>query len=63
VLLNANPYLYPIVVSGIIFLAVLLDSQRTRLLDQLTRRQIRIEPHPSGSSDHSETAAANRSTG
>jgi ribose transport system permease protein len=63
VLLNANPYLYPIVVSGIIFLAVLLDSQRTRLLDQLTRRQIRIEPHPSGSSDHRETAAANRSTG
>ena len=42
-LLNANPYLYPIVVSAIIFVAVLLDSQRTRLLDRLTRRQIRIE--------------------
>jgi ribose transport system permease protein len=48
VLLNANPYLYPIVVSAIIFVAVLLDSQRTRLLDQMTRRQIRLEPQTSG---------------
>lgn len=44
VLLNANPYLYPLVVSAIIFTAVLLDSQRTRILARLTRRQIRIEP-------------------
>ena len=44
VLLNANPYLYPIVVSSIIFLAVLLDSLRNRVLDRLTRRQVRIEP-------------------
>jgi ribose/xylose/arabinose/galactoside ABC-type transport system permease subunit len=44
VLLNANPYLYPLVISSIIFLAVLLDSLRNRVLDRLTRRQIRIEP-------------------
>ncbi len=44
VLLNANPYLYPLVISAIIFIAVLLDSQRTRILARLTRRQIRIEP-------------------
>jgi ribose transport system permease protein len=44
VLLNANPYAYPLVIAGIIFVAVLLDSQRTRLLQRLTRRQIRQEP-------------------
>lgn len=44
VLLNANPYLYPLVISAIIFIAVLLDSQRTRILARLTRRRIRIEP-------------------
>ena len=30
VILNANPYLYPMITSGIIFLAVLLDSLRNR---------------------------------
>ncbi|HUF60658.1 MAG TPA: ABC transporter permease [Verrucomicrobiales bacterium] len=30
VILNANPYIYPMVTSGIIFLAVLLDSIRNR---------------------------------
>lgn len=32
VIINADPYLYPLVASGIIFLAVLLDSTRARLL-------------------------------
>ena len=40
---NANPYFYPLVTSGIIFLAVLLDSTRSRLLVSLTRRTIRVE--------------------
>ena len=31
VILNANPYLYPMITSGIIFLAVLLDSLRNRV--------------------------------
>lgn len=44
VLMNANPYAYPIVVSAIIFLAVLIDSVRTGLLQRLTQRRIRIEP-------------------
>jgi ribose/xylose/arabinose/galactoside ABC-type transport system permease subunit len=43
VLLNVNPYVYPLVISGIIFVAVLLDSQRTQLLTRLTRRLIRTE--------------------
>ncbi len=43
VLLNVNPYLYPLVISGIIFIAVLLDSQKTQLLTRLTRRLIRTE--------------------
>lgn len=42
VILNADPYIYPLVTSGIIFLAVLLDSTRTRLLAALTRRHIRV---------------------
>lgn len=43
VLLNANPYLYPLITSAIIFLAVLTDSVRTRLLSNLRRRHIRLE--------------------
>lgn len=34
VIINADPYLYPLAASGIIFLAVLLDSTRARLLNQ-----------------------------
>ncbi len=38
---NADPYLYPLVTSAIIFVAVLLDSLRSRLLARLGRRRIR----------------------
>ena len=41
VILNADPYLYPLIVSGIIFLAVLLDTSRNRIATRLTRRHIR----------------------
>jgi ribose transport system permease protein len=41
--LNADPYLYPLITSTIIFVAVLLDSARNRLLASLTRRRIRME--------------------
>jgi ribose transport system permease protein len=41
VILNADPYLYPLIVSGIIFLAVLLDTTRSRLSARLRRRHIR----------------------
>lgn len=44
VILNADPYLYPLVTSAVIFLAVLLDSTRVRVLSHLTRRKIRVEP-------------------
>jgi ribose transport system permease protein len=43
VMTNANPYAYPLVISAIIFVAVLVDSSRTRLLERLERRQIRVE--------------------
>ena len=48
VLIDANPYVYPIIIGAIIFLAVLIDSIRTRVLERLTRRQIRLEPQPRG---------------
>jgi ribose transport system permease protein len=41
VILNADPYLYPLVTAGVIFLAVLIDSLRHTLLAGLNRRRIR----------------------
>jgi ribose transport system permease protein len=41
VIVNADPYLYPLVTSGIIFLAVLVDSVRSNLLAKFNRRMIR----------------------
>ena len=43
VIVNADPYLYPMILSGIIFLAVLLDTTRERIARNLTRRRIRPE--------------------
>jgi ribose transport system permease protein len=40
-ILNADPYLYPLVISGIIFLAVAVDGARSALLQRLSRRPIR----------------------
>jgi len=44
VLLNADPYLYPLITSAIILTAVLLDSLRHLLLAKGRRRKIRREP-------------------
>ena len=44
VMTNADPYVYPLIVSAIIFVAVLVDSLRTDILERLERRKIRIEP-------------------
>ena len=44
VMTNANPYIYPLVVSAIIFIAVFTDSSRTTVLERLERRKIRVEP-------------------
>ena len=46
VILNADPYLYPLVTAAIIFLAVLLDSTRSRLLAHWGRRKIFVEEAP-----------------
>jgi ribose transport system permease protein len=43
VILNADPYLYPLVTSSIIFVAVLVDSLRTSLLAKEARRKIRLD--------------------
>jgi ribose transport system permease protein len=43
VMTNANPYIYPLVTASIIFIAVLVDSQRTRILEAMNRRTIRVE--------------------
>lgn len=41
VMLNADPYLYPIVMASVIFLAVLLDAVRTGFVKRAMRRVIR----------------------
>ena len=41
VMMNADPYLYPLVMAAMIFVAVLLDSVRTGYLQKLGRRTIR----------------------
>jgi len=43
VILNADPYLYPLVTAGIIFLAVLIDSTRSRLMAHWGQRKIFVE--------------------
>lgn len=42
-LINANPYVYPLVTASVIFLAVLADSVRTGQLAKLNKRKIRAE--------------------
>jgi ribose transport system permease protein len=39
-ILNVNPYLYPLITSGIIFVAVLLDSLRSGWLERWNRRKV-----------------------
>jgi ribose transport system permease protein len=50
VIVDADPYLYPLITSGIIFLAVLIDSVRSGLLARWHQRRIRVEEavSPSG---------------
>ena len=42
-ILNVNPYLYPMITSAIIFVAVLVDGIRSGFLAKLGRRRIRVE--------------------
>ncbi len=41
VIINANPYVYPLIMSAIIFVAVFTDSARHARLSRLSRRYIR----------------------
>jgi predicted ABC-type sugar transport system permease subunit len=43
VMLNANPYLYPLVNSVIIFVAAWVDGRRRILTERLEQRKIRVE--------------------
>jgi len=43
-ILNVNLYLYPLITSGVIFVAVLLDAVRNRVLARVNRRRIFAEP-------------------
>ena len=40
VTMNADPYLYPLVTSAVIFLIVFLDTTRQRIHARLVRRRI-----------------------
>ena len=46
VMMNANPYAYPVITGSVIFLAALFDSIRSRLQAKLERHSIRPEPRP-----------------
>lgn len=43
VIVNADPYIYPMVIAAIIFVAVLVDSVRSNLLERIKRKTIRVE--------------------
>lgn len=43
VIVKADPYVFPLITSTVIFVAVLLDSARTQVLAKLSRRKIRLE--------------------
>ena len=43
VMLNANPYLYPLVNSLIIFIAAWVDGRRRLMTERLEQRKIRVE--------------------
>ena len=43
VIVQADPYLYPLITSAIIFVAVLLDSLRSGLVTRFSKRKIRVE--------------------
>lgn len=40
VIMNADPYLYPMVTSSVIFVAVLIDAARSKLGERLQQRSI-----------------------
>lgn len=43
VMINANPYAYPVITGTVIFIAALLDSIRLKLAARMERRNIRVE--------------------
>jgi len=50
-ILNVNPYLYPLITSGVIFVAVLLDSVRSGWLARWNRRKVFVTADEAGGKD------------
>jgi ribose transport system permease protein len=44
--IDADPYVYPVITGAVIFVAVLVDSLRHRRLAAVRRRKIRAGPRP-----------------
>jgi ribose transport system permease protein len=57
VLIDANPYAYPVVTGAVIFLAALFDSLRARLRERAERRPILVARTEASSTDRREVAA------
>ena len=46
VMINANPYAYPVITGAVIFVAALLDAIRSRMQARIGRRVVRPESQP-----------------
>lgn len=51
VMVDADPYIYPLITAAIIFVAVLIDSLRASVIMRLERRPIRVEEQNSVASE------------
>lgn len=60
VIIDANPYAYPVITGAVIFVAALLDSIRSRLQARLARRATRPEPASASSGFDSVAARTSR---
>jgi ribose transport system permease protein len=60
VIVDANPYAYPVITGAVIFIAALLDSIRSRLRARLERRAVLAEPSAAAPVFGSVAARTNR---
>lgn len=60
VMINANPYAYPVITGAVIFLAAVIDTVRSRLQKRLERREIRPEANIAGLAFPSVTTKTSR---
>jgi ribose transport system permease protein len=60
VMVDANPYAYPVITGAVIFFAALLDSGRSRLQGRLERRRVHPESNAPAPSLHSVPTTTHR---